>query len=961
MLTFCNRYKTYFLGILLTLLSFGAYAHSVAVWAEIGTGSENGKVRFHALTWHSRGEFGGTSGSMFVNGTRYGFVAVNPVPNTNTIPGRLVASCNGYSNYLRAGMGYQTTNWISGLNLCNTLSFSMTSYYLEAPGCNLSGSVNLSVPTVTAQPISSTTKCSGANYSLSVAATGASLVYQWSVSTNGGATFNTISGGGYSGETTSTLTYNGVSVGMNGYKYRCFISSTAGCSGVPNNTTTNTSTLTVNSGVNITSQPVSASVCSGGAANFSVNTTGSGITYRWSKNGTPLNNGGSFSGVTSPTLSISNATTSDQGSYTCVMSSSSGCGNLTSNAATFTVTPATTITGQSSSTINVCEGANTPALTVTATGQNLAYQWQVSTNGGGSYNNVSGSSYTGATSDALTISNVSASLNNAKYRCVVSGACGASQTTTPYSLAVYSKPTITLSPASKSVCENGTTTFAVSANGTSLSYQWKMNGNNIISGAPFLGENTAVLTIASPSFDNYNSKAFSVVVSSGVSCGTPVTSSTATLTVSKVTAITVQPSDKTNCEGANETISLTAVGTNLTYQWQERRIGSVSNSSYSNVIPTSAISGVNSSTLSITSAPTSVAKEYIVQVAGNCGTTSSTVATLNITELPRITVSPVATSVCTGGSTFFNVTATPNEGVGYKWQEYSTQTPTYTNISDDATYNGSETYSLTITPTEILSGNLYRVRVRNLCGEVYSNPAILTVNTNPNVAVQPVNLSLCEYTSGTISLTSSGNGLEYQWKESADGNSWTPLTNSRGGGLDDFATTGTTTNKLRLSSVPFGKNNYQYLCEISSNAGCGTATSTVPSTVTVWERPVITLQPVNANNNTPSSATLTTYTFKTQVTGKMDDDINQSFSWHESYDNAGSTFSPTTSLSGSANTYSIINSRVGGTSTSVLTLTMPASRANEDKIKYLYRCLITGVCKNKTTNVVRVNPPPKIK
>ena len=231
----------------------------------------------------------------------------------------------------------------------------------------------------------------------------------------------------------------------------------------------------------------------------------------------------------------------------------------------------------------------------------------------------------------------------------------------------------------------------------------------------------------------------------------------------------------------------------------------------------------------------------------------------------------------------------------------------------------------------------------------------------PNVTVQPANLSLCEYTSGTISITSAGNGLAYQWQQSLNnGVNWTDLTNSRTSGFDDnFATTGTTTTKLRLSSVPFSTVEKQYRCVISSTANCGSALTSTVSTVTVWERPVITLQPVNANNNTPSGdPTLTAYTFKTQVTGKMADNINQSFSWHESTD-GGRTF--TSTLSSTDNTYLVANTVSGTTATSLFTLKMPASRTNTEKITYLYRCLISGVCKNKTTNVVRVNPPPKIK
>ena len=64
---------------------------------------------------------------------------------------------------------------------------------------------------------------------------------------------------------------------------------------------------------------------------------------------------------------------------------------------------------------------NTATFSVTASGLNLTYQWQVSTNGGASYSNVT--TGTGGTTTSYTTPAVTITDNGAKYRCVVSGPC----------------------------------------------------------------------------------------------------------------------------------------------------------------------------------------------------------------------------------------------------------------------------------------------------------------------------------------------------------------------------------------------------------------------------------------------------------------------------------------------------------------------------------------------------------
>ena len=56
-------------------------------------------------------------------------------------------------------------------------------------------------------------------------------------------------------------------------------------------------------------------ICEGGSASYTVTTSIVPLSYQWLKDGVPLANGSVYSGATSATLTITNATTSQSGSY----------------------------------------------------------------------------------------------------------------------------------------------------------------------------------------------------------------------------------------------------------------------------------------------------------------------------------------------------------------------------------------------------------------------------------------------------------------------------------------------------------------------------------------------------------------------------------------------------------------------------------------------------------------------
>ncbi|WP_348823678.1 beta strand repeat-containing protein [Flavobacterium aestuarii] len=105
--------------------------------------------------------------------------------------------------------------------------------------------------------------------------------------------------------------------------------------------------------------------------------------------------------------------------------------------ATVTVNALPSITAQPSDS-NVCEADNA-SFAVAASGAGLTYQWQLSTNGGGIFNNLSNSGvYSNVTAATMNITTAAITMNNYQYRCVVSGTCTPSVTSNSVTLHVNS-------------------------------------------------------------------------------------------------------------------------------------------------------------------------------------------------------------------------------------------------------------------------------------------------------------------------------------------------------------------------------------------------------------------------------------------------------------------------------------------------------------------------------------------
>ncbi len=150
----------------------------------------------------------------------------------------------------------------------------------------------------------------------------------------------------------------------------------------------------------------------------------------------------------------------------------------------------------------VCENGNL-SFTSSANGGPISYQWQVSTDGGTTFANVTdGGVYSGATTATLNITGATVSMNGNKYHLVMNvAACSSSATTNGVTLTVHANPTTTVSASPYTSIFPGLQTAVVSSNNAAgNTYEWYLNG------AVVAGQTSASIPVNIDGLGNYSVK-----------------------------------------------------------------------------------------------------------------------------------------------------------------------------------------------------------------------------------------------------------------------------------------------------------------------------------------------------------------------------------------------------------------------------------------------------------------------
>ncbi|MGN6292865.1 MAG: reprolysin-like metallopeptidase [Chitinophagaceae bacterium] len=377
-------------------------------------------------------------------------------------------------------------------------------------------------------------------------------------------------------------------------------------------------------------------------------------------------------------VTLNNANTLAAGSYNITITGVSGSITNT-RVLIYTVQQGTgpAITAQPQSTTACASSA--AAFSVIATNA-LAYQWQVSSNGGASFTNVA----TGGTGANYSIAGVTTALNNYQYRVLVTGQCGVT-TSNAATLTVQTAPSITTAPQSATLCVGSPVTFTVGATGTSLGYQWQLSTDGGVNYNAAPGVNNGASYTIGAITTAMNNNRYRVVING--TCAPAATSAGVVLTVISPVVVTGNANDVVICETGN--VSFTVAGNSsvpVIYQWQVSTNGGIS---YTSIANGGRYSGATTATLSISNVNSEMNNNvYRAQLSNATCTTpvpTNTIdpATLTVNARPTVnlTASPFL-DILPGQSTTISATINPAPaGFNVSWKKNDQLLPGITGTS----------------------------------------------------------------------------------------------------------------------------------------------------------------------------------------------------------------------------------------------------------------------------------------
>lgn len=375
-------------------------------------------------------------------------------------------------------------------------------YSVRTPTTVVVGTGSGVTPATITPPASGLTACTPATVVLN-ANTGAGLSYQWY---NGAASI--------AGATNSSYT-----AGVTG-AYSVVVSSSSGCLSPGTSAAANVQILTPPSATITPAGPTT--FCQGGNVLLNAN-TGSGLSYQWLFNASPV------SGATNASYTATQA-----GNYSVIVANG---GNCSSTSATLPVTvnslPTATLTP--SGNVSFCQGGG---ITFNAnTGAGLTYHWYLNGNPIGT---ALSSSYL-ATQAGV-------------YYVQVTNANACSQNSPSATVTVNPLPLANVTPAGPtSFCQGGSVVLNANT-GTGLNYQWYLNGSPITAATGMSYTATASGNYQVQVINNNNCSATSASVVVSVNPG-PGASITPAVSASF-------------CQGGSLLLNANT-GTGLTYQWYQ--------------------------------------------------------------------------------------------------------------------------------------------------------------------------------------------------------------------------------------------------------------------------------------------------------------------------------------------------------------------------------------------------------
>ncbi len=448
-------------------------------------------------------------------------------------------------------------------------------------------------------------------------------------------------------------------------------------------------------------------------------------------------------------------------------------------------------------------------------------QWQVSTDGGKTWTNISG-----ATSTTLTLTNVQASMNGNEYQAVFTNSAGSS-TTTAATLTVLYAPVVTTNPANQAVEAGQTATFtaAANANPATTTVQWQISTDNGNTFTDISGATSTTLTLTNV-LTSQNGDEYQAVFANSIGS---TTSSTATLTVLYPPIVTTNPNNLAVTVGQDATFTAAANGSPTpTVQWQ---ISTDSGATWTNLSDDTNISGSTSNTLTLKRTSFSLnGNEYRAEFDNSYGMILTSAAILTVQTPPTVTINPRSQTVVAGQTATFTAAADGNPSPTVQWQISTDSGATWINLSDGTNISGSASNTLTLTnvlPSQY--GDEYRAVFTSTTGTASTSAASLTVQFAPIVETSPSSLAVTVGQNAVFTATAIANpAATVQWKVSSDsGITWNNIS-------------GATSDTLTLTNVAFSLNGDEYQAVFTDSIG---TTLSSAATLTVYTPPSLIANP----------------------------------------------------------------------------------------------------------------------
>jgi hypothetical protein len=285
-------------------------------------------------------------------------------------------------------------------------------------------------------------------------------------------------------------------------------------------------------------------------------------------------------------------------------------------------------------------------------------------------------------------------------------------------------------------------TFTVTATGDApLRYQWYA-GSSGNTAAPIGNATTSSLAVK-PAVTS----AYWVRITND--CDPPADSGTVFAIVNNCPPVTIdsQSADATILEGRSTTLTASASGGAISYQWYSGTTG----------VTTSPINGANGTSLTVTPSTTAA---YWLRASNSCGSSIDS-KTITITVLPcaapKIVVQPASANIVSNFGTSLFAAVTGTQPITYQW---------YEGTFPDTTHPSTSGNSATLAVPPLVASASYWLHVSSECGVADSNTARLTVVQScspPTIVSQPQNQSVLSGSNAVVSIVVTGASLSFQW------------------------------------------------------------------------------------------------------------------------------------------------------------------------------------------------------